>query len=64
MQLEFVFTRAFERTINGKLSDEEIRQVQVALLRNPDAGDPVSGASGLRKIRVAMQGRGKRAGGR
>ena len=46
------------------LSDDEYRQFQDWLSSNPDLGSRIPGASGLRKIRFALQGRGKRGGGR
>lgn len=45
-------------------SDEELRQLQNFLLATPDAGDVIPGGSGLRKLRWATQGRGKRGGAR
>lgn len=46
------------------LSDDEYRQFQVWLASNPDLGKRIPGTSGLRKIRVALAGRGKRGGAR
>lgn len=48
----------------GVISDVELRAVQMELLRDPYAGDPVAGTGGARKIRVAIGGRGKRGGAR
>ena len=45
-------------------SDEDLRQLQNFLLAAPDAGDVIPGGSGLRKLRWAAQGRGKRGGAR
>lgn len=45
-------------------SDDELRALQSRLLITPDAGDLIRGGSGLRKLRWAAQGRGKRGGAR
>lgn len=45
-------------------SDEELRGLQSFLLVRPDAGDVIPGASGLRKLRWAVRGGGKRGGAR
>jgi hypothetical protein len=45
-------------------TDEELRALQNYLLLSPDAGDLIRGGGGLRKIRWAAQGRGKRGGAR
>jgi hypothetical protein len=48
-----------------RLMDDEARAVLVDYLaRNPTAGDVVPGAGGIRKLRWAMEGRGKRGGAR
>lgn len=44
--------------------DEGLRAIQAQLLINPDAGDLIPGAHGLRKLRAALSGRGKRGGAR
>ena len=44
--------------------DEDLRSLQNFLLATPDAGDVIPGGSGLRKLRWAAQGRGKRGGAR
>ena len=46
------------------LSDESFRVIQLQLLRDPEAGALIRGARGLRKLRVSVPGRGKRAGAR
>lgn len=62
MRLTFRETPDFAST-KGALTDDEIRAMQDELLRDPEAGDLVSGTS-FRKIRVGLAGRGKRGGGR
>lgn len=46
------------------LSDDELRAVQDVILDNPEAGDLIQGGGGLRKLRAAVGGRGKRGGAR
>jgi hypothetical protein len=45
-------------------TDEDLRALQSFLLVSPDAGDLIRGGAGLRKLRWAAQGRGKRGGAR
>ena len=45
-------------------TDEDLRNLQNFLLAAPDAGDVIRGASGMRKLRWSVQGRGKRGGAR
>lgn len=45
-------------------TDEELRSLQNVLLDNPEAGDLIQGGGGLRKLRAAVGGRGKRGGAR
>ena len=45
-------------------TDDDLRNLQNHLLANPDAGDVIRGGSGLRKLRWAGSGRGKRGGAR
>ena len=46
------------------LNDEDLRILENILLKNPKAGDTISGTGGLRKIRIPMEDTGKRSGGR
>ena len=50
----------FTRRITELLTDEEYREFQTDLAANPEAGDVIPGLSGLRKVRLALPGRGKR----
>ena len=54
----------FTKRITELLSDEEYREFQSDLAANPQTGDVVPGLGGLRKIRLALPGRGKRGGAR
>jgi hypothetical protein len=44
------------------LNDDEYSELQQFLIQNPEAGEIVSGAGGLRKVRWARAGAGKRGG--
>jgi mRNA-degrading endonuclease RelE of RelBE toxin-antitoxin system len=61
-----VFTEslAFSRKVYEILCEEELISLEYRLLLTPDAGDLIPGAGGLRKIRVASGGKGKRGGSR
>ena len=54
----------FTRRITELLTDEEYRTFQTGLAANPEAGDVIPGMGGLRKLRLALPGRGKRGGAR
>lgn len=58
----FIETKLFTRFVDDYLSDEEYRELQVALIGNPNAGDVVPGSGGVRKLRWRAAGRGKRGG--
>lgn len=59
-----VETRVFTGRIRGLVSDETYRKLQLALVARPDAGAVIPGTGGLRKLRWAGSGRGKRGGAR
>jgi hypothetical protein len=49
---------------DGGMSDEDMRELELRLLDGPKVGDVVPGTYGLRKVRVAVSGKGRRGGGR
>jgi hypothetical protein len=55
-------TSVFTRQVLDLLTDDEYHKLQVALARRPNAGPVIRGSGGLRKIRWARSGRGKRGG--
>ena len=59
MQATFVEFPAFERHRAEYLDDDEFRQLQDALIGNPQAGALIEGSGGLRKLRYADKRRGK-----
>ena len=60
----FFETPVFTRRVTELLSDDEYAELQKVLVADPNAGDLIPGSGGLRKIRWAIQGRGKRGGAR
>jgi hypothetical protein len=59
-----VETQIFTKRITDLISDEEYREFQTKLVENPDLGVLIPGTHGLRKIRIAAKGHGKRGGAR
>ena len=57
-----VETSIFTRQVQELLTDDEYRELQKVLVNRPDAGSLMIGSRGLRKIRWAKQGSGKRGG--
>ncbi len=62
--LEFIYTPMFERMTRGLLSDEALQQVELRLLTEPRAGALIAATGGVRKLRVALPGRGRSGGAR
>lgn len=60
----FIETAVFTRQIAELLDEDHLRELQLQLILNPEAGDVIQGTHGLRKIRIAAKGHGKRGGGR
>jgi len=60
--MRFVETPVFTKRVKDLLSDEDYRALQVALLLRPEQGLVIKGSSGLRKVRWARKGTGKRGG--
>ncbi len=53
-------TSVFTRQVQKLLKDDAYRELQIALAERPDMGAVMVGSGGLRKVRWAAQGRGKR----
>jgi len=58
----FIETSLFTRLVRQYLSDQEYGELQSHLIEYPDAGAVIRGAGGVRKLRWAAAGRGKRGG--
>jgi hypothetical protein len=55
-------TSFFTRRVQSLLSDDEYRELQIALVHHPDMGVLIPSSGGLRKVRWSSQGKGKRGG--
>jgi hypothetical protein len=62
--ITFIETAVFARAREQYLDDFEFAELQQFLIRHPDAGNVVPGSGGVRKLRWAASGRGKRGGSR
>lgn len=60
--MEFIETRLFSKKLPAYLADDEYQALQEYMLDNSDAGDVIKGSGGIRKLRWALQGKGKRGG--
>jgi len=58
----FIETSTFSKLIDSYLSHDEYLGLQKFLLKYPDAGQIVPGSGGVRKVRWAVAGKGKRGG--
>ena len=58
----FLETRLFTKLVVDYLSDDDYAALQEALMREPDSGSAIPGSGGIRKLRWAAPGRGKRGG--
>lgn len=58
----FIETSIFTKLVYDYLTDEEYLGLQSFLVGYPDAGPVVPGSGGVRKLRWAVAGRGKRGG--
>ena len=57
--MQFVETTVFTKRVADLGLEEQVRGLQLELLRNPEAGVVDPGTGGLRKVRMADPGRGK-----
>jgi hypothetical protein len=62
--LEFVEAPVFTRLLPAYLTDDQYRELQLHLARDPEAGAAIQGSGGFRKVRWAdrRRGQGKRGG--
>lgn len=60
--MEFFETPIFTKLIQKLISDEEYHLLQLQLSVRPESGDIIKGSGGIRKLRWAGSGRGKRGG--
>lgn len=60
--LSFIETPLFTRLVYEYLTDDEYAALQAHLIQDPESGEVVPGSGGVRKLRWAVAGRGKRGG--
>lgn len=60
--MEFIEATALTKYVYTYLSEDEYLGLQSFLLQYPQAGKVVPGSGGVRKLRWAMRGKGKRGG--
>lgn len=60
----FVELPTFIKCAASLFSDEDLAELQLTLLENPEVGNVIPGGRGLRKLRVPLAGRGKSGGAR
>jgi len=60
----FIETPVFTKRLHDLLSDDCYAELQCLLAERPDIGDVIEGTGGIRKVRVASNGHGKRGGSR
>jgi hypothetical protein len=63
MTREFVYMPTFEKQWKeAKLTDDDLKDLEVFLCEHPEAGDMIQGTGGLRKLRWSIPGKGKSGG--
>jgi hypothetical protein len=62
--MEFVRFLSFEKSAAVLFTEADILELELQLLLDPEGGDVIPGARGLRKLRRPLAGRGKRGGAR
>lgn len=58
----FIESKLFSRLVGEYLTDDEYARLQGTLIEAPEGGALVPGSGGVRKLRWAQPGRGKRGG--
>jgi hypothetical protein len=64
MLVSVIETEAYLSKAAKIMSAEDMEAVVLMISENPTIGDVIPGSCGLRKMRIPLQGRGKRGGGR
>ncbi|EKD25964.1 MAG: RelE-like protein cytotoxic translational repressor of toxin-antitoxin stability system [uncultured bacterium] len=60
--MRIIETTIFTRLLTDLLTDDEYREMQSYIVNNPGLGKIITGSNGLRKLRWAGKGHGKRGG--
>ena len=58
----FIESSIFERVLTAYLDDDEYSELQQYLIQNPEGGEVIPRSGGVRKLRWARPGTGKRGG--
>ncbi|HET9982321.1 MAG TPA: type II toxin-antitoxin system RelE/ParE family toxin [Longimicrobiales bacterium] len=61
---EFIWLRTFQSSAAGLLGESERKAIEDALLADPRVGPVIPNTGGVRKMRLALPGRGKSGGAR
>ncbi len=65
MTRTFIMTKEFDKNWKAmNLTDSDLKALQEELIINPTKGDLMQGTGGLRKLRIAFEGKGKSGSGR
>lgn len=62
--IEFIETSIFTKQIQEIATDDELKDLQIELIAQPQKGNIIQGTGGLRKIRMAVNNKGKSGGAR
>jgi hypothetical protein len=62
--MEFIRFTTFEKSASGIFTETDVLELEMFLVEHPDAGDLIPHGRGLRKLRRAAKGHGKRGGAR
>lgn len=57
--IEFIETAIFTKLVKALATDDELKDLQVELIAQPEKGDLIQGTGGLRKVRMATGKQGK-----
>jgi hypothetical protein len=60
--VRFIETPVFTRAVQRHLDDDAYRALQLALVLRPEQGAVIPGGAGVRKMRWALKGKGRRGG--
>jgi len=60
--MKIIETTIFTKKLKTLIEDEEYRNLQNELIKNPEIGKLIRGSGGLRKVRWSLTGRGKSGG--
>jgi hypothetical protein len=61
-KLVFIETKLFTQLVKEYLNDDEYRELQQYIMKNPEVGKIIRGSSGVRKVRWAREGMDKSGG--